>query len=397
MYVREGSGFNGPITRYTPEYYPAPLNFSNTGSNVVTPHCYGRMGVGYGEKGLAVAPDKKVAVFQMHGFAAYYIDLFGDTGSSVRLDWGDSTSPVYRTDMYPNTIINLNTGSRLGAGGIKYDLQGNYYFGTTIKPADHRVPAGFAADMAYQRGVGSVIRYAPGDTGSVNYTAQSASNSDRIYRSDFSPFSGGSGECQCRSSRFDVDAFGRLFIPSGITQKVAVVDNNDNLIMEFGEYGNWDSQGEGSLVPTSDIPFAWPVAAAVSENYLYVTDMVNTRLARIKMAFELDNMPGFSGVTSANGKGQGAGMAALASIPDPFNPTSRVTFTLPAGAVVDLSVFDLSGRLVKTLATGAYKAGAHHVVWNAEDGRGGKVSAGVYVYRLTAGNRVLVKKTILAK
>jgi hypothetical protein len=52
---------------------------------------------------------------------------------------------------------------------------------------------------------------------------------------------------------------------------------------------------------------------------------------------------------------------------------------------------------VKTLARGAFKAGVHHRIWNAVDNRGRVVSAGVYVYRLTAGHRVLINKAVLSK
>ena len=95
-------------------------------------------------------------------------------------------------------------------------------------------------------------------------------------RSNLGPMSG-HGACQCRSSRFDVDPYGRLFIPSGVTQNISVVDNNDNPILNFGRYGNWDEQGNGS-----DVPFACPLAVAASEDYIYVNQGNGERELRLE-------------------------------------------------------------------------------------------------------------------
>jgi hypothetical protein len=274
---------------------------------------------------------------------------------------------------------------------VKIDLKGNYYIGATIAPAGHRIESGFTSDFSYTHGGGgSVIRYARGDSGSVLQGSHSATNSSLIYKSNLGPMSG-FGACNCRSSRFDVDYYGRLFIPSAVTQKVAVVDNNDNPILEFGKYGNWDEQASGAVVP-----LACPIAAAASDNFIYVNDLINTRIARLQMKYALDNMPGLTSKLACE-KGGKAGKFCLASSPNPFNPESRISFTLPSAGNVRLAVYDLSGRLIKTLAAGGMGTGGHSLSWNAMDERGVRVSSGLYVYRLTAGNRVLQLKTILSK
>ena len=71
--------------------------------------------------------------------------------------------------------------------------------------------------------------------------------------------------------------------------------------------------------------------------------------------------------------------------PNPFNATTRIRFDLPVAVHVRLDVFDLTGRRIRTLANGQGNAGYHSVEWNQRDDSGQRVSPGVYIYRLIAG------------
>lgn len=68
-----------------------------------------------------------------------------------------------------------------------------------------------------------------------------------------------------------------------------MVDNTGNPILSFGTWGNRDSMGglEGDIVPTKGIPLAYPSSVDVSDNYIYVSDLVNIRLLRIEKCFKL--------------------------------------------------------------------------------------------------------------
>ncbi|NJD23433.1 MAG: T9SS type A sorting domain-containing protein [Melioribacter sp.] len=83
--------------------------------------------------------------------------------------------------------------------------------------------------------------------------------------------------------------------------------------------------------------------------------------------------------------------------PNPFNPTTKITYTLPQNSFVSLKVYDMLGREVKSLVNNEMLAGNHSVDWNGENNSGFKVSSGTYIYRITAGNFVSVKKMILIK
>lgn len=78
--------------------------------------------------------------------------------------------------------------------------------------------------------------------------------------------------------------------------------------------------------------------------------------------------------------------------PNPFNPSTRISFTVPDAGNVKLSIFDLSGREVAILLNSAVNAGEHSVEWNAEG-----LPSGTYFYNLTATNFTATKKLLLLK
>jgi len=83
--------------------------------------------------------------------------------------------------------------------------------------------------------------------------------------------------------------------------------------------------------------------------------------------------------------------------PNPFNPTTKITYALPQNAFVSIKIYDMLGREVKSLVNNETLAGNHSVDWNGENNLGYKVSSGTYIYRITAGNFVAVKKMVLIK
>lgn len=94
------------------------------------------------------------------------------------------------------------------------------------------------------------------------------------------------GSCVCTKPRFDVDGFGRLFIPNAITFSVTVMDNVANPLATFGQYGNIDSQGPGSSEPAPPIPLGWPTNVGVAGDHVYITDVLNHRIVRVDLNFD---------------------------------------------------------------------------------------------------------------
>jgi len=90
----------------------------------------------------------------------------------------------------------------------------------------------------------------------------------------------------------------------------------------------------------------------------------------------------------------GAEFRMSQAIPNPFAASSTVRYTLPSRGPVLLRVYDLAGRVVRTLAYGMREAGDHSVTWNARDDNGTLVGAGTYFARLVYGDHVAYRTMI---
>ncbi len=83
--------------------------------------------------------------------------------------------------------------------------------------------------------------------------------------------------------------------------------------------------------------------------------------------------------------------------PNPFNPQTTIRFSLLESATVELSIFDVSGHLVRTLADGWLEAGNYSLRWNGTHQSGEPVSSGTYFYQLKNGSEVETKQMTLLK
>jgi len=89
----------------------------------------------------------------------------------------------------------------------------------------------------------------------------------------------------------------------------------------------------------------------------------------------------------------------LGNTPNPFNPTTTIRFTVPAGPSRDYSlrIYDVAGRLVRELASGQIASGLKQVSWDGRSDGGGSVGSGIYIYRLEVGQERLTGKMVLVK
>jgi hypothetical protein len=84
--------------------------------------------------------------------------------------------------------------------------------------------------------------------------------------------------------------------------------------------------------------------------------------------------------------------------PNPFNPMTTISYDLPEATSVRLAVYDLSGRLVRTLRMGETEsAGNHSITWNGLDDASRSVATGTYIYRIQAGAFTATKRMVLVK
>jgi hypothetical protein len=83
--------------------------------------------------------------------------------------------------------------------------------------------------------------------------------------------------------------------------------------------------------------------------------------------------------------------------PNPFNPLTKIAFALDRDGPVQLAVYNLQGRLVRTLVSEPMTAGDHSLVWDGRDDADQQAASGTYVYRLTADGSTLSRKMTLLK
>jgi hypothetical protein len=82
----------------------------------------------------------------------------------------------------------------------------------------------------------------------------------------------------------------------------------------------------------------------------------------------------------------------LSNYPNPFNPTTTITFNLPARNHTTLRIYNTLGELVTEVVNKEMPAGSYEFKFNA-----GNLSSGVYIYHLKSGNHVLTEKMMLVR
>jgi len=90
--------------------------------------------------------------------------------------------------------------------------------------------------------------------------------------------------------------------------------------------------------------------------------------------------------------------AALHSAyPNPFNPSTNISFDLTKSETVKIEIYNVKGQIVKQLVNKVYDKGTHSLVWDGKDSKGNNCGTGVYFCRMTAGKITQSKKMMLIK
>ena len=276
-----------------------PIPFKGTGTNTVE----GGVGYekgwekkdGYGARGLYVARNGNI----------YYM---GYTPKVYVAAWGPDGKLLNRR------LIEMD-GMPCG---VAADRHGNVYVAANVKPKGQYYPKelmGKVGTRATKRGdpyynwypimYGSLLKFGP-KGGKIRFLGKGekapAGALTAVYGpgrrcivegalwhyTGLSPIWSGHPTCQCVVPRFDLDGFGRVFLPDAGQFCIRVLDANGNHLLRFGGYGNVDSQGAGSLVPVPAIPFGFPTQVGVSRTAVYVLDRLNGRIVKVKLTHTVE-------------------------------------------------------------------------------------------------------------
>ncbi len=315
-YLQTGEKYSGPIARYSKDLKPLPVEDGDKKDSNVLGAVYGRMGAGFCTVGLAADASGRVYSQQMYDWQKYCVAVFGPDGKPEDPGRLKDMPGMKKNERFDSAILGPIETTQ---SDIELDWQGNIYIGVAAKPLDYTPVPGFEHDKAYESCVGSVVKFKP-EGGSIRNLGQEKTkpagkdglvlhqgkrphvkmyqdqrggryrfmeNGIAVYP-ELGSVGGKFGDfCMCRQPMFDVDRWGRLFLPNAITCSVRIVDNAGNLIQQFGHYGNIDSRGPGedSMIKTPDVPLGWPQAVGASYKAVYVSDVLNRRIVRMKTVY----------------------------------------------------------------------------------------------------------------
>ncbi len=272
-----------------------PLPFPGTGVNSLDVPYYS-YGVSVGPRGLAVGLDGTVYASSTAPHKNGRLMAYGPDGK-----------------LKVNALID---GLASGDGCVGVDAAGNLYYGINRKPEKEPYPKGFMGKVPaegwafwktkreepwcypymnpYLYAMGAVFKFGPEGgklgpdlPGGVEYSHGYLGVPDRVQGAlwrypGFGIVSASAGRniphgdpgCQCMSSRFAVDHFGRTYMPNPFIFSVEVLDSAGNPMERVGRYGNADD--------SKGIAFAAPFAVSVRGDNIYVSDSVNQRVADVK-------------------------------------------------------------------------------------------------------------------
>ena len=88
----------------------------------------------------------------------------------------------------------------------------------------------------------------------------------------------------------------------------------------------------------------------------------------------------------------------LINYPNPFNPSTIISFSIPEESSVEINIFNIKGQKIKSLVQESLNSGYHSVIWNGDDDFGKSICSGIYIYKLNVNGKIeAVKKCLLLK
>ncbi len=152
------------------------------------------------------------------------------------------------------------------------------------------------------------------------------------------------------------------------------------------------------------LSFKWIAPSKVNSRFIYAGNYVHVwgllnplhTMTEIHkgndMGWSILEVPGIATGIKGNEAGKPVSFELSQNFPNPFNPTTTISYILPTATHVTLKIYNVLGQQVATLANGNKTPGRYSVTFDAS-----RLASGVYFYRLTAGSYILVKKMVLIK
>jgi len=117
----------------------------------------------------------------------------------------------------------------------------------------------------------------------------------------------------------------------------------------------------------------------------------------------LNGYPFLTSISLPVGNGEDVSSVQLSTItlkqnfPNPFNPTTTISFSIPLNSKAELAIYNIEGQKVKSLVNTYLYKGEHSFTWNGNDETGKSVGSGMYFYKLKTSESTLTRKMLLLK
>ena len=153
----------------------------------------------------------------------------------------------------------------------------------------------------------------------------------------------------------------------------------------------WDFDNDGIIDSNEQNPTYTYSTAGLYTVSLTVSDGTNTD-TEIKVDYINVSFTGIESETIS------LETILLSNYPNPFNPTTTISFSISNESKIAISIYNIKGQKVKTLMNESFEKGSHSIIWDGEDGTGNSVSSGIYYYKLKMNGKIeAVRKCLLLK
>jgi len=179
---------------------------------------------------------------------------------------------------------------------------------------------------------------------------------------------------------------GQSTTPRGWRKRVSIRDKNNNpitsLVAENGEVADYDVTANPSALLSGG-------GADVVE---YLGTQLDSWVQGVQRSFFMPMMVEGPGEVKLPTE-----VLLRSAQPNPFAGTTTMSHGLPEASPVKLAVYDVSGRLVRVLATRMQPAGEHPVLWDGRDEAGSRVATGLYLYRRETKAKTITRRLIVTE
>jgi plastocyanin len=169
-----------------------------------------------------------------------------------------------------------------------------------------------------------------------------------------------------------------------------------------GDNIRWTNYGPHAHTSTSDTKTSWDSGnMGPGESFIYRFNSPGF------YPYHCENYPSMTGTIvvetpsdvrdETGGRERPSAFTLSQNHPNPFNPTTKIEFTLTKSSFVTLRIYDILGRSVTTLISKQLSSGYKSVVWDGRNAEGNQVASGIYFYRMTADDCSLTRKMVLLK